>query len=69
MSRRHPGSRQPGVKDGVPDPRGEAPERTVGIGETFAKVMAATERPAYVTDFLAKARRSRYLGNDRAAQA
>ena len=40
----------------VPDPRDEALARTVAIGETFAGIMAAIERPAYLTDFVAKVR-------------
>lgn len=48
--------KNPAVPPYVPDPLDEAPERTEAIGETFAKVMAATERPAYLRDFLAKVR-------------
>ncbi len=48
--------KNPTIPPYVPDPRDEAPKRTVAIGETFATVMAASEQPAYLTDFVAKVR-------------
>ena len=48
--------KNPTIPPYVPDPRDEAPERTQAIGETFATVMAATEQPAYLTDFIQRVR-------------
>ena len=48
--------KNPTIPPYVPDPRDDAPERTMAIGVTFAEVMAATEQPSYLTDFVAKVR-------------
>jgi rifampicin phosphotransferase len=41
----------------VPDPRDEAPERSAAVGALFAEVLASTEPPAYLTEFVAQVRK------------
>jgi pyruvate,water dikinase len=38
----------------VPDPRDESPERSEAIGARFAEILAATQPPGYLTDFIAQ---------------
>ena len=38
----------------VLDPRDESPERSEAIGARFAEILAATQQPGYLTDFIAK---------------
>jgi rifampicin phosphotransferase len=46
----------PSVPPYVPDPRDESAERSEAIGARFAEVLAATEQPGYLTDFVAQVR-------------
>jgi rifampicin phosphotransferase len=46
--------KNPSVPPYVPDPRDESPERSEAIGARFAEVLATTEQPGYLTDFVAQ---------------
>jgi phosphohistidine swiveling domain-containing protein len=46
----------PSVPPYTPDPRDESPERSKAIGARFAEVLATTEQPGYLTDFVALVR-------------
>jgi len=48
--------KNPSVPPYAPDPRDESAERSEAIGARFAEILAATQQPGYLSDFVAQVR-------------